>query len=242
MDTSQTPAWLPLAEAAQRLGTTVDALRKRVRRELVMARRGQDGRIEVLVTPEIVASHSPDTGEGEARHRPDEGEALRLLVQLDEAHERVEAWRSAAETAKLEAAGLRAERDAAVATAAAKVEAAERVIAELRAMLADARRPWWRRWLGLVPLLVAVSAPQLAGAAESRLCPVRGAGVEAAFEKCRAGDTVSVAVPAAKDASILAARVCDFGKGMLVQRQGDKPEDGIVLACVYTGKVRPLAE
>jgi hypothetical protein len=148
MDMSETTHWLPLAEAAQRLGTTVDALRKRVRRELVMARRGQDGRVEVLVTPELAASPSPDIGIGEARHRLDEGETLRLLVQLEEAHERVEVWRSAAEAAKVEAAGLRAERDAVVATAAAKVEAAERVIIELRAMLADARRPWWRRLVG----------------------------------------------------------------------------------------------
>jgi predicted amidohydrolase len=113
-----------------------------------MARRGQDGRVEILVTPEMTASQGPDGAELEARHRPDGGETFRLLVQLEEAHERVEAWRSAAEAAKLEAAGLRAERDVAVATTAAKVGAAERIIAELRTMLDDARQPWWRRWLG----------------------------------------------------------------------------------------------
>ncbi len=46
-------------------------------------------------------------------------------------------------------ARLQAERDAALATAAAKIDAAERVIAELRAMLADACRPWWRRLVGV---------------------------------------------------------------------------------------------
>jgi hypothetical protein len=35
-----------------------------------------------------------------------------------------------------------------VTTATAKVEAAERLIAKLRKLLDDARRPWWRRWLG----------------------------------------------------------------------------------------------
>jgi hypothetical protein len=34
-----------------------------------------------------------------------------------------------------------------VAAATAKVEAAERLIVELRKLLDDARRPWWRRWL-----------------------------------------------------------------------------------------------
>jgi hypothetical protein len=32
--------------------------------------------------------------------------------------------------------------------AAAKVEAAERIIAQLTAMLEDVRRPWWRRLIG----------------------------------------------------------------------------------------------
>jgi hypothetical protein len=137
-----------------------------------------------------------------------------------------------------------AEMAGAIATAKAEAEvsAQREFVAEMRELLEDARRPWWRRWLQLVPLVIAVSVPQLAGAAESRLCPVSGTGVQAAFEKCRAGDTVSVAVPAAKDASTLAARVCDFGKGMLVQRQGDKPEDGVMLACVFAGKVRAVAE
>jgi hypothetical protein len=148
MDMSEANPWLPLAEAAQRLGTTVDALRKRVRRELVLSRRGQDGRIEVLVTPEMVASPGLANLDVEARHGPAEGETVRLLVQLDEALERVEHWRSTAEAAKLEAVGLRAERDAATAMAAARIEAAERIVAELRAELARLRLPFWRRWLG----------------------------------------------------------------------------------------------
>ncbi len=34
-----------------------------------------------------------------------------------------------------------------VATARAEVEAQMGLIVELKAMLAEARRPWWRRWL-----------------------------------------------------------------------------------------------
>jgi hypothetical protein len=41
-----------------------------------------------------------------------------------------------------------AERDAAREVAEAKVAAAGRLVTELQAMLAEARRPWWRRWRG----------------------------------------------------------------------------------------------
>jgi hypothetical protein len=34
-----------------------------------------------------------------------------------------------------------------VATARAEIEVKAQVIAELRAMLAEARRPWWRQWV-----------------------------------------------------------------------------------------------
>jgi hypothetical protein len=34
-----------------------------------------------------------------------------------------------------------------VATATAEIKADERLITELRKLLDDARRPWWRRWL-----------------------------------------------------------------------------------------------
>ncbi len=41
-----------------------------------------------------------------------------------------------------------ADRDAARTVAIAEVAAKDVVIDELRAMLAEYRRPWWRRWLG----------------------------------------------------------------------------------------------
>ena len=41
--------WLSLGDAARRLGTTPDAIRQRIRRNRVLARRGNDGRPRVFV-------------------------------------------------------------------------------------------------------------------------------------------------------------------------------------------------
>ena len=132
MDEDRTPAWLPLVEASQRLGMSVDALRKRIRRGLVEARKGNDGKVVVLVAGTLtLASQGPDMA----------SQGLADLDELAEAKTDVERWRSLAE-----------ERGA-------KLAAAEAVQAELRRALqreqaradrleTDARRSWWRRWLG----------------------------------------------------------------------------------------------
>ena len=44
--------WLTLGEAALRLGTSPDALRQRIRRNKILARRGNDGRPRVFVMSE----------------------------------------------------------------------------------------------------------------------------------------------------------------------------------------------
>lgn len=80
MDDDQTTAWLPLDKAAQRLGTTVDALRKKVRRGLVESRKGNDGRIMVLATDQPAAK----------QELADQEEVLDLK-------EDVERWRTLAE-------------------------------------------------------------------------------------------------------------------------------------------------
>ncbi len=137
MDNDQPSEWLPLAEAAERLATTVDALRKRVRREQVQARRGNDGRIEVLVSAQPPTSPGLDTGQPVAGLGPDNGQALaRLELELEEALERQEAWRKEAEAARLEAAGLRAERDS-----------GRELIRSLEEQVRWLRQPFWRRWL-----------------------------------------------------------------------------------------------
>ena len=126
---------LPLAEAASRLGLHPSALRSRIRRGLVTAKKGNDGRILVEVM---------------ANARPDHGEAV--ATAEDELRAEVDFMRGQLEAARVAMAKAEAERDAAMATSAAKVEAAERVVTELRdrgdrleAALAEARRPWLAR-------------------------------------------------------------------------------------------------
>ena len=83
------------------------------------------------------ANRWPDGGEPGASPGLDNGEALRLHLRLDEALEQVERWRSEAERAKVEAAALRAERDA-----------AREVVRVLQEQVTWLRRPWWRRLVG----------------------------------------------------------------------------------------------
>jgi hypothetical protein len=128
---------LPLAEAASRLGLHPSALRSRIRRGLVIAKKGNDGRLLV----EVVANARPD--HGDATTSPE-----------DELHAEIDFMRGQLEAARIAMAKAEAERDAAVATSSAKVDAAERVVTELRdrsdrleAALAEARRPWLLRVL-----------------------------------------------------------------------------------------------
>jgi hypothetical protein len=142
VDGDQPGEWIPLAEAAERLATTVDALRKRVRREQVRARRGNDGKVYVLVAGQ-------EGGQG-----PDSGQpAARLALDLEEAREGLERWRDAAEQARERAA--KAEGELAAETrrstdlaGALEHERAER--AKLAAELAEARKGWLERLLEAV--------------------------------------------------------------------------------------------
>jgi DNA-binding Lrp family transcriptional regulator len=130
--------FLPLAEAASRLGLHPSALRSRIRRGQVTAKRGNDKRLLVEVMANVQPRHE------EAMASPDD----ELAAEIDQ-------LRSQLESAHLAVARAEGARDTAVATSTAKVDAAERIITELRAMLdiakaelADARRPWWRRLVG----------------------------------------------------------------------------------------------
>src|SRR5918993_742154 len=105
MDTDQSAAWLPLAEAAQRLGVTVDSLRKKASRGLVENRKGNDGRVMVLVSGETAAGHwlaDPD--------------------ELVEVREETERWRALAEQRGIDLA--RAEEKAAAAERGAATQLA----------------------------------------------------------------------------------------------------------------------
>jgi hypothetical protein len=130
---------LPMAEAARRLGKSQDAVRSMVRRGRLTAVRGNDGRLLVPVPADLEAA-ADQSGPGDG---------------LAEALAEADHWRERAHQAELEAARARAELKAAgdvaaarLETAMARAEAQAAVVEELKAMLAEARRPWWRTLWG----------------------------------------------------------------------------------------------
>ena len=165
-----------LTEAAERTGLTVDALRKRIRRGKLETVKGNDGLVRVrLTTADMEALRLAEGQTGQPKpSQPDEsgrtiaaleaerdaarlaaakaeGESATLREQVES--ERQHADRAAAEreTARAEAAAERAraaqaEREREVARIAAA--AAEGRAEGLRLALEEARRPFWRRWLG----------------------------------------------------------------------------------------------
>ena len=140
---------ISLAEAARRTGRHPEALRALVRRGRPTARRGNDGRL-LLRLDDLPADLPEPAATGQwPGERPD------LAWQLADLETLVGELRDELLGAKLGIGRLEAERDTAsalgearVATVRAEVAAKEELIAELRAMLADARRPWWRRLMG----------------------------------------------------------------------------------------------
>ena len=150
MEPDESAQWLPIPEAATRLGITVDALRSRIRRGQLEQRRNNDGRLAALVVASSVARHveamtrqglvdgsSPTRATSESLV----GDESVTRQELADARAETERWRQTAE-----------ERGMAL----AKAEAA---LGELRGVLereqargdrleAELRRPWWRRLIG----------------------------------------------------------------------------------------------
>jgi hypothetical protein len=137
MSDDHAPVWMLLNEAALRLGISSDAVRARIRRGQLESRRGNDGRISVLVS-------APTPTE----QRPVEEQAAieRLRTDLDEARADADHWRTTAEQRSVDVATAKGEAAAAEARAQAQAVAHERIAAELREALEWHRRPWWRRW------------------------------------------------------------------------------------------------
>jgi predicted RNase H-like nuclease (RuvC/YqgF family) len=146
--------WVTVSEAARRLGTTVEAVRKRIGRGQLNSRKGNDGRTEVLVLTE--SARSPPADPTTSAHEPD---TVRKLSGLEEEvsglRDEADRWRAKAEEAGQRAARAEGEltaKDALVTTLreALTHERAEK--ARLAGELAEARRPWlakvlegWRR-------------------------------------------------------------------------------------------------
>jgi hypothetical protein len=152
VDNGEATSWLSVDETRRRLGLSRDAVYKRIKRGSLESRRGNDGAVRVLVTsttPSVaVLDLSTDTSTPAVGQAADTPLVVRLLAQLEEAREGQEHWRDTAETARLEAATMRAERDAAREQAARAEGALTREQARadrLEAELALARRGWLER-------------------------------------------------------------------------------------------------
>lgn len=129
--------WLGLTEAARVTGLDREAIRSRVRRGQVPSRRNNRGELLVQLPADLLAEVD----------RPATGELTALRAALTDLTAEVADLRAALARAEAEREAARAVAVADVATARAEIEAKDIVIAELRAMLAEARRPWWRRLL-----------------------------------------------------------------------------------------------
>jgi hypothetical protein len=138
--------WLSLTEAAQRSGLAREAIRARARRNLIPSQKGNRGELLVQLPADLLAGHSQDIA------RPAADTVSDLLAEVADLREQLARTETEREAARAVAT---AEVTAAKAAAAAEVAAKDALLSELRVMLgelraelAEARRPWWRRFVG----------------------------------------------------------------------------------------------
>jgi hypothetical protein len=152
-DTGPEAEWLNMTRAAHRLGWPRERLRGHVRRGRLQTIRGNNGELLVRMSPELMAQAASGTSHGTAssdvRGQPsqtahgtaygaEEGDELRDRLAAIEADR--DRWRQTAEERGMALA--RAEMEARVLR-----EAWEREKGRADELAADARRPWWKRWL-----------------------------------------------------------------------------------------------
>ena len=148
---------MTLGEAARALQVSRSAIYGRIGRgTLQMRRNGNRGTLVFLTSSMTSADHHGDDHPDSHRDvaRDVTVTALRAEnIELREALARVTAEREAARAVALAdvAAAKRvaeAEIAAQIAASLTKEAALRELVAELKALLAEARRPWWRRLLG----------------------------------------------------------------------------------------------
>src|SRR5215207_2161223 len=153
---AQEAEWLNLTQAARKLGWSRDRLRSLARRERLTTRRSNDGQLLVLLDAELVATAAAEPRPGKPTSEQPGGDetAQGLRDRVAELEDQVANLRvdlaRAEERARAIEAVARNDVESAQRVAEAEIEANEQLLAELRATIAWYRRPWWRRWLGLV--------------------------------------------------------------------------------------------
>ena len=153
-----------LTEASRLTGLSVDALRKRIeRKKLRGSRSNEDNQWRVWLTSkdvETAKSGQPvDKSGQDVDGQPDESRTIKALeAEAAVLREAVGRERERADKAEGESATLRERMESERARAAqaerereearSRAAAAEGEAKGLREALAEARRPFWRRWLG----------------------------------------------------------------------------------------------
>src|SRR3954451_980733 len=128
--------WLHVEEAAARMGLRPAALRTRIARGQHPHRKDNRGRLLVPVSAAL-ALPSPD----EDGHRQDE--------EVERLRQRVEDLTTSLHDGRLALAKAEAATEIVKVKAEAEVAAQRELVGELKLALADARRPFWRRWVGI---------------------------------------------------------------------------------------------
>jgi uncharacterized protein involved in exopolysaccharide biosynthesis len=134
--------WLSLKEAAQRSGLAREAIRARTRRKLIPSQKGNRGELLVQLPADLLAGDVQGMADPVA-------DLLAEVADLREQLARTEAEREAARA--VATAEVAAAKTGAMAEVAAKEELIQelrKMLGSLRAELVEARRPWWRRFIG----------------------------------------------------------------------------------------------
>lgn len=161
---------LTYSELGKRLGLTPDGARFLARRRMWSIENGNSGKKLVVLTEAELAAEAERMADNPGmtgRPSPDDREAIGASVQKDsvvldflrDSLERAEGeavhLRRQVADLRVEVATAQGQVDAAravavadVATARAEIDAQAKLVDELKAMLAELRRPWWRRLLG----------------------------------------------------------------------------------------------
>jgi hypothetical protein len=144
---------LTYAELATRLGVSADGARTRAKRAGWPVVAGNDGRSRVRVLasnlperpPEQTASTTDHVGE---LRRAYAERVAELKGELEQARGQVERWRAVAEQTRAEVERERAVNELLREQLERELARVGHLEGELRSMLTEARRRWWRRWLG----------------------------------------------------------------------------------------------